>query len=312
METIPYHPLLEVSEKEMEVVRRNLNLDVNTIKKNLDALEEWGRKQNHLAEAFKYLDRNMLERLHILGRGSLEMTKTRIDKLLTTRGMIPELCLNRSVDEFKDIAESINFIMLPKLNPKDQSRIILTKIINLENFSLLAYMRYSFMISEYCRNFEYNMSERHILDLQNVKSVNAITKLNPILLKKAEVLCTAGYGIRISGIHILNAPSFVDKIVFIFKQGLKEKVANRLQVHSSYEDLQKEIPKEVLPEDYGGVLPSCSKLQEQWESILKTEEAQKLIGLCNRLVADESKRSAFKFNEEYLGMPGSFRQLTVD
>lgn len=39
-------------------------------------------------------------------------------------------------------------------------------------------------------NYEYNMSERHILDLRNVNTVSAITKLNPVLLKKAEVLCT--------------------------------------------------------------------------------------------------------------------------
>ncbi|XP_039752590.1 alpha-tocopherol transfer protein-like [Pararge aegeria] len=312
METLPYHPLLEISKKEVEIVRRHLNLDINTIKKNLDAIEEWGKKQDHLAEAFKYLDRNMLERLHLLGRGSVEMTKTRIDKLLTTRGMLPEICLNRSVEEFKDISESVNFVILPKLSPTDQSRIIVTQIRNLEKFSLIAHMRYCFMIAEYRMNFEYNMSERHILDLQHVNSVSAITKLNPILLKKAEILCTGGYGIRISGIHILNAPSFVDKIVFLIKQGLKEKVANRLQVHSSYEELHKEVPKDVLPEDYGGDLPSCSKLEEQWQSILKTEEAQNLIGICNKLVADETKRSAFKFNEEYLGMPGSFRKLTVD
>lgn len=49
--------------------------------------------------------------------------------------------------------------------------------------------------------------------------------------------------------------------MFIFKQGLKEKVANRLQVHSSYDELHKEIPKEVLPEDFGGDLPRLQKLE---------------------------------------------------
>ena len=58
----------------------------------------------------------------------------------------------------------------------------------------------------------------------------------------------------------MNAPSFVDKIVFIIKQGLREKIASRLHVHSSYEDLYKEIPKEYLPKDYGGDVPSCEKL----------------------------------------------------
>ncbi|XP_045770025.1 alpha-tocopherol transfer protein-like [Maniola jurtina] len=312
METIPYHSLLEVNEKNVEIIRTSLNLDVNTIKKNLDAIEEWARKQEHLADAFRYISPNMLELLHLLGKGSVEMTKTRIDKLLTTRGMLPEICLNRSVEEFTDISEAINFVILPKQSPKDQSRIIVTQIRNWEKFSLISFLRYAFMIAEYRMNFEYNTCERHILDLKNVKSISALTKLNPMLLKKAEILCMSGYGMRISGIHLLNAPSFVDKIVFLLKQALKEKVANRLMVHSSYDELHKEIPKEILPKDFGGDLQSCSELEEQWKSVLKTEEAQKLIASCNKLVADESKRSACKFNEEYMGMPGSFRQLIVD
>jgi hypothetical protein len=51
---------------------------------------------------------------------------------------------------------------------------------------------------------------------------------------------------------------------------------------------------------------------EQWREVLRTEEATKIIALSDMLIADESKRQAATFNEEYLGMPGSFRKLNVD
>lgn len=53
-------------------------------------------------------------------------------------------------------------------------------------------------------------------------------------------------------------------------------------------------------------------ISEQWKETLNTEEAQKIIKASDKLVTDESKRLAVKFNEEYLGMPGSFRRLDVD
>lgn len=46
--------------------------------------------------------------------------------------------------------------------------------------------------------------------------------------------------------------------------------------------------------------------------MLRGEEARKLISDAEKLVSDESKRHTAKFNEEYMGMPGSFRTLTVD
>ncbi|XP_047538169.1 alpha-tocopherol transfer protein-like [Vanessa atalanta] len=314
METIAYHPLLEVQQEDVKKVRQFFDLDdVNRIKESLEAIEEWCKKQPHLVEAFQYLRTNMLERLWILSRGSVEGTKIKIDKFLTMRGMTPELSLNKSYEEFENFLDCVLYVPLPKLCPTDQSRVMVTQIISgkWEHFSLLSYLRYCFMIGEYRLHHDYCLSERYIIDLSNV-NIQLLTKLNPIILKKGEILCTEGYGTKIKGIHILNAPSFVDKFVFLIKQGLKEKVAKRLHVHSSYEELYKEIPKEILPKDYGGDGPSCANLAEKWKNVFKTDESKKIIDQCNKLVTDESKRSSVKFNEEYLGLPGSFRRLDVD
>lgn len=314
MDEIPHHPLIVVTNENVKKVRQMCNLDdPKRIKESVDAVEEWLKKQDHLAGAIPYLGRAVIERVYIITKGSVELTKRRLERLLTTRGMMPELCLNRTVQEFETLWECVNYVPLPKLNPSDQARVMVTQFTTdkLEPFSILTYFRYCFLIGEYRINFDYTPSERFVIDLTNIH-LGLLSKLNPIVVKKAEVLCTEGIGTKIKGIHILNAPPFIDKLVFLLKQALREKVANRVHVHDSYEDFYKHIPREILPKDYGGDEPSLSKLNDQWREILKGEEAKKHISDAEKMISDESKRQTAKFNEEYMGMPGSFRKLTVD
>ncbi|KAG6457324.1 hypothetical protein O3G_MSEX010226 [Manduca sexta] len=266
-----------------------------------------------LLTKYFFLGRRNLERVLLIAKGSVEETKRRIERLLTARGMIPELCLNKTLEEFEDIWDAVNYVPLPKLNPTDRTRVMVTQFSeqHMDKFTILSYLRYNFLVGEYRINFDYTPAERFILDLKNVH-IGHLSKLNPIVMKKAEVLCSEGIGTKIKGIHILNAPAYIDKFVYLLKQALREKVANRVHVHDTYEDLHKHIPKEILPKDFGGDEMSCDKLNELWKETLKSEESQKIIRDTEKLVSDETKRHESKFNEEYMGMPGSFRRLTVD
>ncbi|XP_032527833.1 alpha-tocopherol transfer protein-like [Danaus plexippus] len=314
MEAVPYHPLLEVTNEEFRSTRKFYDIEnIKVLNESLDSVEEWIKKQDHLSEAGRHLDRESLERLFLLSRASVEGTKLKIEKFFTTRGMMPELNLNKRIEEFEKLLDFLIYVPLPKLHPKDNSRVMVTHILSdkSENFSLLSYLRFCFFVGEYRIGYDYSTADRYVIDLKNF-NMNLLTKLNPILLKKAEILCTECIGTKIKGIHLLNAPPFVDKIVFILKQGLKEKVASRLTVHTTYEDFHKEVPKEILPKDFDGDGPSLSKLADQWKDMLKSDEVRNVSEKFDKLISDESKRSEMKFNEEYLGMPGSFRKLTVD
>ncbi|XP_028167691.1 retinol-binding protein pinta-like [Ostrinia furnacalis] len=315
MEVISKHPLIKVTAEDVRSTRGFYDLnDVKRINESLDVIEEWLKKQDHLVEASKFLNRSFLERVFILARGSIEGTKTKLDKLFTSRGLMPEMCLNKTVKEFEKLWNCVNYVPLPKLCPSDQSRVMVTQFLTdkLDDFSLLSYFRFSFMIGEYRLHYDYSLSERYIIDLTNLNQMTVLTKINPIVVRKAEILCSEGYGTKIKGIHLLNAPSYVDKLVSLLKQALKPKVAGRLHVHNTYEDLHKHIPKEILPKEYGGDETSCEKLSEQWKEVLRSEEATRIISQSDKLVSDESKRQSAAFNEEYLGMPGSFRKLNVD
>ncbi|GBP24611.1 Alpha-tocopherol transfer protein [Eumeta japonica] len=285
--------------------------DEDRIRKSVEILADWCRKQEHFVQ--KDLNKYVIERLFVLSKGSMEETKRRLDRMLTTRGMIYEITLKRSVEEFRHLYERVHYVPLPKMNPADQTRVMITQFLTnqLEEFNILTYFRLALMITEYRYNFDYALNERYVIDLKNI-SLNLLSKLNPIVVKKSEILCTEGFGIKIKGIHLVNAPPFVDKVVFILKQALKDKVAQRLHVHNSYQDLHKHISKEILPVDYDGEEQAMAKLFARWMDELSSPEMTEFNINADRLITDESKRSSDKFNEEYMGMPGSFRKLNVD
>lgn len=66
---------------------------------------------------------------------------------------------------------------------------------------------------------------------------------------------------RIKAIHILSQSKFVDTLVSILKQVLSAKVAGRINIHKSSEDLHKYLSKDILPKDYGGEERSLKTLQ---------------------------------------------------
>lgn len=68
------------------------------------------------------------------------------------------------------------------------------------------------------------------------------------------------------GIHVINAPSFFDKLFFIAKGFFPEKMVKRIRVHGSYEELYEVISKEILPKEYGGEGMSCSRLVGMYRS----------------------------------------------
>lgn len=58
---------------------------------------------------------------------------------------------------------------------------------------------------------------------------------------------------------MINVSPLVDTIINFAKPFLKEKIRNRIFVHSDMESLYKYVPKDMLPEEYGG---TAGKVQD--------------------------------------------------
>lgn len=85
-----------------------------------------------------------------------------------------------------------------------------------------------------------------------------------------------GLPAKLKAIHVLNAVSFFDKILYIVKPFIRAEILNTLFLHTSNANLEKFyqewIPRSCLPSDYGGELKSVVELHE--EHIKKFEAMQ--------------------------------------
>lgn len=72
--------------------------------------------------------------------------------------------------------------------------------------------------------------------------------------------------------HILNPSWVFDKFMALIRPALRKEVADMFQFHSKgSEDLHKYIPKEVLPEEYGGTQGSINDLHTDWMKIFESK-----------------------------------------
>lgn len=92
-------------------------------------------------------------------------------------------------------------------------------------------------------------------------------------------LFLSSYPVKYKGFHILNNAYIFDTILALIKQLIPKKLRERIHLHgSNYESLHKFVPKEILPERYGGHLTEDEAYNLEFEQMLldKTEYYEKL------------------------------------
>lgn len=59
--------------------------------------------------------------------------------------------------------------------------------------------------------------------------------------------------VQLKGLHFLNAPSFMDRVMMILRPFMKKELLDTLQIHQTGSmTLDKYVPQEALPKEAGG------------------------------------------------------------
>lgn len=150
----------------------------------------------------------------------------------------------------------------------------------------------------------------YILDAA-VATPGHFAKFTPALVKKFLICVQEAYPVKLKEVHVVNVSPFVDTIVNFVKPFLKEKIRERIHIHSKMDDLYKFVPKAMLPTEYGGDAGSIKDINETWRTKMATytqwfkeQEASK----ANEALRPGSPRTA----DDLFGMDGTFRKLTID
>lgn len=90
-------------------------------------------------------------------------------------------------------------------------------------------------------------------------------KFTPALVKKLLTCVQEAYPVKLKEVHVVNVSPLVDTIINFVKPFLKEKIRNRIFMHSNLDTLYDHVPKDILPEEYGGKAGPIQKLHGNFD-----------------------------------------------
>ncbi|XP_075983988.1 retinaldehyde-binding protein 1-like [Anticarsia gemmatalis] len=313
MERLIETPLLKFNPNTLEEVRKELNLhQAGVLDQMIANFEEWISKQNHFTR--KQFGRHYLETSIVLGKGSLERAKKTLDKLCTLKTLLPQFFTKH--DAKNELVDSTSFAIqatMPRLT-KDNYRVYCVKLAssNFDSTMLFDFHRFAILMSEYVKSNDYSHGFVCVLDCRDVNIVNVVTKINVLDLRNSMSVLMEGYGMRVKGIHIISSSKMIDTFVSLLKQVISAKIANRINVHATVEALHEHVPKDILPQEYGGNEKPLREVHENWLNVLSQKENVAFFREICKAGTNEKFRLTANYNDQILGMPGSFRTLTVD
>lgn len=205
---------------------------------------------------------------------------------------------------------------LPITEKPDSPRLILIRpgAYDANAFSLPEVFKISNMIQDCLMREDDNYmiaGQIGVLDCSGVTMAHFM-QFNPTFIKKITLMSQEASPTRQKGFHFINTPFGFDSVFNVFKGFINDKNKTKLYVHgSNLNSLYKEIPKRLMPEEYGGEAGSLDSIINTWEKrIISYRDYYKEE---EQFGVDEKKRITHKANADKLfGVSGSFRQLEVD
>ncbi|XP_050353568.1 uncharacterized protein LOC126775573 [Nymphalis io] len=308
MELLPKDSIFEFNTDTLEYLRKQYDLDrPGRIEEAINLLHDWIQKQPHLMK--KDFARDYLERTIIICKGSVERAKVKIDKLCTFRTLYPDLFVTRSVKNFQSLTD-LHGAFLPKLTV-DHYRVYIfrNRAQVLEN-GFHEFYRYFYKQCEYIQAHDYCNGVVVCLDYKDANIMEVIKALNIVDMRQALAVMKEGYGMRIKGLHFLTESKALDIVISIFKQVFSAKVMERMVIHKKIDTVYDYVPKDILPEDYGGKEKSLYELHQKYINILSSEDFTNYTNEMNKACTNEKLRLGD--NDYGLGIAGTFRTLNVD
>ncbi|XP_068623879.1 alpha-tocopherol transfer protein-like [Battus philenor] len=276
----------------------------------IKSIQEWYSKQPHLPD--NYLENHMIIQHLISTKFSAEKVKDKIDACLSVKHKMPEYLSNRDpMDSKIDYCLRFGFIVpLPK-KTIDNHRVTILRIKTPSEFIVADIAKLALMILDYRARNDVSLGDQWIHDFKNLSFQNSV-QLTPTLVTKIIYYIRFCYGTSIKGLLFVNTPPYVTPIINLVKKLLSPKIAERVKIYNSFDELYKIFDKSIFPVEYGGDEISCDEISENWTKALQTDAWRNYFAEQEKVLSDESKRTRYLSYDDFFGCEGSFRKLEFD
>ncbi|XP_047999104.1 alpha-tocopherol transfer protein-like [Leguminivora glycinivorella] len=277
------------------------------------AVHEWYNKEPHLPAG--QIHDQMIARLLIARKFSIERVKQKIDNYFTVRHKMPELLRNRDpmAPHLNKVLKSGFWIILPQKTPENH-RVTMFRAPYSEGVIISDCFKAIFMMIDYRIWNDSVIFEQIIFDYSNATFLPTVMKqLTPALIWKTVHYLSECLSPNIKGIHIINLPSIAAHALNFIKKMIKPKVAERIHVYKNVQEVFNKFPKDIIPKDLGGTYDAtCQDIADAWERTLCTPQWRNYFIQQDSIHTEESKRTTKRnFLDDY-GLDGSFTKLNID
>lgn len=302
----------------IETARRAIGEDPKRRDETLNIIRSWIAQQPHYSSLpIEEADAFIL----FFARGckySLQSIKSKIDSYLSMRTALPEFFSGWQPFKAELQAALSVGAFLPLLEYDDLCRkVIVLRPCAFDPFehSPGDVEKANFMVSEVMSLLDETMFITGmvlIVDLHGY-TVSHLTQRSLPMLKKY-MRFNQALPVQPKSVNFIRMPRSFSTTYSLISGFASEKIKKRFKVHSSpdFASLYQQVPRKILPKDYGGDGPSLSELTRHWKQ--QVEENQYVLSKMEELVrTDESKRPGkAKTSQELFGIEGSFRKLDID
>ncbi|XP_046963660.1 alpha-tocopherol transfer protein-like [Vanessa cardui] len=286
--------------------------DTGITPQDIAELRQWLQTQPHLPE--KYItDLDLILAYHCCHNSS-GLTKQVLDLNLTLRTLFHNIFKDRYNERIEKLMS--NLLLTPlSMRTKEGYVILYTRLLNSDPkiFHFGDAVKAVLMVIELYQ-YEQGTWPGMLLtvDFKGV-SLAHFAKIDLFSLQHFLYYLQEAILLRLKGMHFLNAPPFIDKLLVMMKPFMKKELMDMLHIHTAdSKNLKDYLPVEALPNDSGGNAESNDKHKDMVLAKLRDykpyfeEESHKRV--------TESLRPGKQktISDIFGGVEGSFKKLEID
>uniref|UniRef100_A0A034WJZ8 Alpha-tocopherol transfer protein n=1 Tax=Bactrocera dorsalis TaxID=27457 RepID=A0A034WJZ8_BACDO len=235
-------------------------------------LENWIRTQPHLPQA---IEKPVLERFLYSMFGDVAGAQRLLELNYALRNKYAHIFLQRDPtdQESQQLLQVADLLPLPGLTP-DKNKLLLYRLIDFDadKFNFTASIKVFFMMADlrFVLPDEAGMcdGEVPIFDMAGY-SLRHVARTVLSSLRVYMKFVQEAHPVRLKAIHVLNCPSYLDKVLTVVKPFIKSEVFKLIHFHLPNADTPyKHFPRDMLPEEYGGKAGTLADLKAKWTGLL--------------------------------------------
>ncbi|KAM8721710.1 hypothetical protein ACLKA7_007561 [Drosophila subpalustris] len=254
----------------------------------LSEIQNWFETNTNLPEKIQPI---VLHRFLKCMHYDVEKTKTIIELNYGLRNKNPHIFIDRNMDD-EQTAKGLqvsDLLILPGLTP-ERYKVLLFRLADFDasTRNSVEETKIFFMMTD-ARFTEpdigasaENQDEKRVLDDAHIAdgdvqivdidgyTMRHLAYISIFVLRVYMKFVQEAYPSRLRAIHIINCPSFLDRMMAMMKPFIREEVYQLINYHTEGMDsLYKEVPRDMLPVEYGGKAGTIAEIKTHWLRILR-------------------------------------------